>query len=756
MKPLSIGRLALLYLTLSGLLLLAVGGYFWREAQRSAEQLRAHEARAARQELATALDAALGRLKSVGDALARWDETKQQLVFPEYYTLWRDNRARSVGLLPDTVRAIGLYGLDGGLLLGANSADPLPARLPGGTPLALFKREAGIEHIYYFLPVYADPDGTVPLGHLGLKLDLQDAMRQSAPFRYADLRSLRVDLPEGTAVAAEQAMRHIHVDALANRELESFQTMLRDTMSNLLLAAAASLVVAGLLLNRLLIHPLRHLSAEIDARRAPGSEIQPHKLRALPVLELENVRESFNDYQARLAELHHDLELRNRDFFDQARHDALSGVMNRRAFDEDWRDALQDRRLDNIALLLFDCDHFKAINDTYGHHVGDLVIQATAQCLLQALRADDRLYRLGGDEFAAMLTDTDKRQAGMVAERCLEQVIGHDFRQYGMSEPITISIGIALSEAERGKCPPITLTELQKRADLAMYAAKRPGGQKIMFYTPEIGTAEALVTSRAIHAVFRAIQDPGLIEIAYQAVIRLPQMEEAYAEALTRIRCDGELFFPCDIFPIVQCRNLDAEFDLAIIRAINRDLDNGVLPADKGISINLSASGIVNARVLDAMLALLEAERGRKIVVEITETALITQMETATENIRRLREAGALAALDDFGSGYSSLRYLASMPVDLVKFDISMVRLLETGDGKQRLMMEEITRMAINAGYELVAEGIESHELLDRAIGLGFAYAQGYYFGQPGETAAGATPAGCVAPCGAGALSPGN
>jgi EAL domain-containing protein (putative c-di-GMP-specific phosphodiesterase class I) len=130
---------------------------------------------------------------------------------------------------------------------------------------------------------------------------------------------------------------------------------------------------------------------------------------------------------------------------------------------------------------------------------------------------------------------------------------------------------------------------------------------------------------------------------------------------------------------------------------------------------------------------LVREQKNRKMVVEITETALITQMEIASANIGQLRKAGALVALDDFGSGYSSLRYLATMPVDLVKFDISMVRLLENGDQRQKLILEEIVGMVITAGYELVAEGIETRAQLDMIISMGFSHAQGFYFGKPGE-----------------------
>jgi len=732
MKPQSISRLAGLFVLLVAGFILLLGGYIWLEMERVSSEIRAREEQSAHGEVVEGLAEIQHRARSMAQALALWDETRQQLSFTEYYSLWRDTRARDAGMISDEVEAVALYDKRGHILAPARPDHPMLEKLPDqvlrGGNSALLQQENGRGLFSIFLPVHADPERRILLGYVGIKSDLMAELRRVRAYQFADLAHLRLDWSEGSSLNLDQAIDHLHFSTRQNPDLASFHGLFRASLIRLVIVILFLLFLAAWLLGRLLVRPLHSLSAEIDNLREPGGSL-PHKptqASPLPILELENVRRSFNDYQARLSELHSNLEQNSRDFYDQARRDALTGAFNRRAFDEDWKTLGEDRRLGRVALLLFDCDHFKAINDTYGHQVGDLVIQNIANALHAALRANDRMYRLGGDEFATILRDADAQRAERVAERCIEHVLGQDFRQYGMSEPTTISIGIALSE-DNG----ITLHELQKRADLAMYTAKRPGSRKMVFYSEDMGGMAALVGNKEISAVFQAIENPDLIELHYQSVMSLPMAQKEYVEALTRIRIEGELVGPGAIFPIVQARNLDMEFDLAVLRALNRDLTLGRLPAGMGVSVNLSAPSVVNSKVVDALLELIHAHPGRKIVAEITETALITQIEVASDNIRRLRDAGCLVALDDFGSGYSSLRYLATMPVDLVKFDISMVRLLDSGDRRQQLMMEDISNLVLTAGYQMVAEGVETRELLDKVISLGFSHAQGYYFDKP-------------------------
>jgi diguanylate cyclase (GGDEF)-like protein len=737
MKPQSIGHLAGLFLLAVVGFILVLAGYLWLEIERVSAEIRAREEKSARVEVAEGLAEMQRRARNVAQALALWDETRQQLSFPQYYTLWRDDRVRDAGVVSDKVEGVALYDKEGRILAPALPDRPMLNRVPGealqGANTALLRQEQGRSHFFIFLPAHADPEGRILWGYVGIKFDFARELRRAHPYQFADLSRLRVDLPEGASVDLAQALAHLHYSIRQNPDLAAFHDLFRASLVRLLIIILSLLFLATWLLGRLLVRPLRAFSHEIDNLGEPGGRLprNPTHASPLPILELENVRRSFNDYQSRLSELHNNLEQNSRDFYDQARRDTLSGAFNRRAFDEDWKALGEDRRLGKAALLLFDCDHFKAINDTYGHQVGDKVLQAIASALHEALRAADRLYRLGGDEFATILPDADAHRAEAVAERCIEHVLGQDFRQFGMSEPTTISIGIALSEGEG-----MTLHELLRRADLAMYTSKRPGSRKLVFYSEEMGSMAALVSNREISAVFQAIENPDLIELHYQSVMRLPIETKEYVEALARIRFEGDLIGPGAIFPIVQERHLDMEFDLAVLRALDRDLTQGRLPAGHGVSVNLSAPSIVDSKVVDALIALISAHRQRKIVAEITETALITQIEIASGNISRLREAGCLVALDDFGSGYSSLRYLTSMPVDLVKFDISMVRLLDSGNRRQQLMMEEIAGLVMTAGYQMVAEGVDSRELLDKVISLGFTHAQGYYFDQPQAPAA--------------------
>jgi diguanylate cyclase (GGDEF)-like protein len=197
---------------------------------------------------------------------------------------------------------------------------------------------------------------------------------------------------------------------------------------------AATALLGFVAYNRLLVRPLGLLSQDIDAMQHGRFNPNLTRSQAMRINELENIRRSLYDYQLQLRELHGSMEHQNREFHSQARQDALTGCHNRRAYEEDWGDFRKklETAPQGVAFLLFDCDRFKTINDTYGHAKGDRVLTIISDALVMALRANDRLYRLGGDEFATFLSRTTPAQAKQVAQRCQSLIDAAGFAELGI------------------------------------------------------------------------------------------------------------------------------------------------------------------------------------------------------------------------------------------------------------------------------------------------------------------------------------
>ncbi len=727
--PVSLARLTFFFLAGVTLLLVVTSSLFFANISRLEQNFAANKEKFARQELTEALALMENHIQAVAKALAVWDETRQQLEDPTYYAYWRNSRVLSSGLLPSTTDAVELYDVHGRTLSKETreGETAMPAQIGQDNLRVTLVRENGHNHFILFFPIFSDTALRHLIGYGGLKIDFNEELQTLRRFLYVDMASVRLTAKDAQPLTLNQAVRHIAFKTQPSAEIAAFKSLISRVMYQV-----AAIVLAGMLLGYFFIvllvaKPLRRLSGHIDAMRAGRGGLLSESYRGpVPVAELENVRVSLNDYQRKLEDMHVNLASKNEELWKLAHHDPLTGIFNRRAFEEDWG-ALTRPGLTslNVAFLLFDCDHFKAINDTYGHHVGDQVLQGIAELMYEALRTGDRLYRMGGDEFATILYETDVALASRVAERCIDAVNAHDFAVYGMREPLRISIGIAHSHD-------VASAELlHKHADLAMYHAKRPGSPKMAIYTESLTpSSQAMVSSPETAAVYAAITNPDLLEMHYQKIVQLPAGEVDYFEALVRIRHADSLLHPASIFSVVETKRLEIEFDQAVLERIRLDLAEGLIPVGTGISINISGMSIVTPQITDKLLALGEFLDRYKLVIEVTETSLITQISHASANLNRLRKAGFVIALDDFGSGYSSLRYLSAMPVDVIKFDISMVHCLD-GDDRQRIIVENLAKLISAAGFKLVAEGIESRATLERVTALGFTHAQGFYLGRP-------------------------
>ncbi|MDD5329360.1 MAG: bifunctional diguanylate cyclase/phosphodiesterase [Sulfuricella sp.] len=695
-------------------------------------EAQAQNMKAAQDELDQAVARVASGIKQLAESLASQDETRQQLANPAYYGYWRDNRALG-GLLPNFTNAVEIYDRQG-KALAPQPINNMPAAI-GPEGIGRFVgREGNRAYLYIFQPVRAVANVPASVqGYLGIKIDFLGALKEEYGFGYVNADSIQLEGGGQSRLPAEQVARHLTFQLKANPESAALLEFLSQSRQNIIFILIVLSIAFFFILHSLLAAPLRSLSLHIDTLRAGRSTLlQEGFSHSLPVAELEKVRMSLNDYQNQLENMHRSLNEKNDELWLLAHRDPLTGIFNRRCFEDDWEQVLavaSGHRL-IVSFILFDCDQFKAINDSYGHQAGDQVLQAIARILQDALRHGDRLYRLGGDEFATIFLDTDPALAAQAAQRCIEQTGRHDFSGTGVKEPVRISVGLAHASGN----DPDSLAILPKQADVAMYHAKRPGRHKLAIFDDGMtNDAGILFSTRANNAVFEAMASGESIEMHYQPVVNLVTGEVDYYEALVRIRDGQELIMPSSIFPIIEARRLEAEFDLAIIERIAQDLAQGRIPPDTGVSLNVSGPGVINPAIIQRVMALGRFLDRYRLVVEVTETALITQLHQASANLNRLRQDGFKIALDDFGSGYSSLGYLASMPVDIIKFDISMIRHLDAG-GRQGVIVENLAAMVVKAGYHLVAEGIETGETLKKVARQGFARGQGYLFGRPGRT----------------------
>lgn len=683
--------------------------------------------RAASAEIAQAVLLLGKEMDQLGHSLVDWDETRQQLSDPSYYVYWRDSRVAEGSILPAYVRAVELYN---------RQALPLAAQPLPGMPGMAAKREqieitrqGGRGFLYFTVPILDVEARNQVSGYAVFKVDFLSALQSVQHFRFADPASIAVSLREGETIVADLASRVVF-RVISNEEMSAllrFLTHYQYQSGFFVLLLSWGFYVA---LSSLLARPLLRLSQHIDSLRQGNGGLMLDSLGTGPsVKELENVRNSLNDYQNQLEAMHSSLDQKNTELWTMAHRDPLTGVFNRRCFDEDWKMLLSvasGHRVD-VSFMLFDCDHFKPINDTYGHQVGDQVLQEIAHILQGALRAGDRLYRLGGDEFATMFLDADVTQVQDASKRCIEAVDRHDFSALGIKEPIRISIGLSHAEGIQAE----NLVILQKQADVAMYFAKRPGHGKVASYSEDMARdGNAMLSNQITSAVFEAIATGSGLEIHYQPVVDLNTRKIDYYEALVRIRRARELILPSAIFPVVDGRRLEAEMDFAVMGKILENLRAGLIPIGSGLSLNISGPAIVHPRIRENLAGFEPFLKDYKLVVEITETALITQLQQATANLKLLRAVGFKVALDDFGSGYSSLGYLANMPVDIVKFDISLIRSLDL-DERQGGIVESLAMMIRKAGYGMVAEGIETEQTLEKVSLLGFSHGQGYFLGRP-------------------------
>jgi diguanylate cyclase (GGDEF)-like protein/PAS domain S-box-containing protein len=412
-----------------------------------------------------------------------------------------------------------------------------------------------------------------------------------------------------------------------------------------------------------------------------------------------------------------------------AYRDSLTDLPNRALLRDRVEQGLAtaQREQGSVALLFIDLDHFKNINDSLGHHVGDSLLREVAKRLLAAVREMDTVGRLGGDEFLIMLPGADAEAAAHVAQKLLAEVV-RPFNVLEHTLSVTPSIGIALYPRDGG-----SYDDLLKTADTAMYRAKGEGRNAYRFFTPEMNQAvfQRMVLENSLRravevgefVLFYQPQFPvnGTVPIGAEALIRWPQPEMGFVS-------------PGQFIPVAEECGLIEPIGNWVIGEACRQIkawQADGLPALR-VSINVSARQFASrnlVRVIDDALAR-HGVAGHQLEIEITESLLANDMEYVLDVLRQLKARGIWIAVDDFGTGYSSLSYLKRFPIDRLKIDQSFVRDLED-DEDDRAIAAAVVTLGHTLGMHVIAEGVETRVQLELLRDMGCDEVQGYHLGRP-------------------------
>ena len=420
----------------------------------------------------------------------------------------------------------------------------------------------------------------------------------------------------------------------------------------------------------------------------------------------------------------------------RALHDELTGLPNRRLFTDRLDHAL-DRSLSNgasHAVLFIDCDRFKLVNDTFGHLIGDQLLVQLSERLLRVARASDTVARLSGDEFILLVEDcSDISRVSELAQH-LSEDLRRPYLVDGHTIMLTVSIGVTLTTPGQPR------EDVMHAADAASYEAKADGRNCVRIATPRL--IEATRARLDMESRLRSAISAEQLQLWYQPMVETRTRRLYGVEALVRWEdSDGNIIMPDEFIPIAEDSGLIVtlgrwvleEACRTVVRWNNEHPDRPAL----NVSVNLSALQLAQPQLAEEVAGVL-AETGlppSQLCIEITETAVFTDIDANARALAALREIGVLVAVDDFGTGYSSLAYLRQLPVDIVKLDASFIAGLGN-DPVDAQIVGSVLRLCKALGRRTVAEGVETEMQWQTLTRMGCPSMQGYLVSRPLRVAA--------------------
>ena len=419
----------------------------------------------------------------------------------------------------------------------------------------------------------------------------------------------------------------------------------------------------------------------------------------------------------------------------QAYHDALTGLINRREFENRLTQALnsavQNEETTHV-LMYLDLDQFKVINDTCGHQAGDQLLKQITGLLHARLRTKDIIARLGGDEFGVLLEDCSAQQALPIAETLRKAI--HEFRFVWDGQTLNVGVSIGYVEINSSSG---SIVNLMSAADVACYAAKDSGRNRVHAYQQH----EIPQRHREMQWVSRISKacDEQRLELFFQPIVPIGQTRDpcAHYELLLRMRAeDGALIPPGEFIPAAERYNVMPTIDRWVVQQALSTLaqcrSDASLETPYTLSINLSGTSLNDDSFLEFLINELQTYdlRPGAVCFEITETAAIANLAKVVHFMQELKLRGCLFSLDDFGSGLSSFMYLKNLPVTFSRFDGQFIQNV-TVDNIDRSMVVAITQIGQAMGIKTIAERVESVHVLQTLAAIGVEYAQGFLIAEP-------------------------
>lgn len=412
----------------------------------------------------------------------------------------------------------------------------------------------------------------------------------------------------------------------------------------------------------------------------------------------------------------------------QIRHDLLTGLPNRLALDERLGQLLANSEEDRVWVGFLDLDHFKTVNEKIGHATADALLRDISAYLRRQLRGDDMLVRVGGDSFAVLAVGPEEAEMRAIAERLVASIHAHPFLVDGQSCRLTISMGVARRSA--GDASPVALLV---NADTACRVAKESGRNRVQFYD----AGDPQVSDRKVHLGW-ADRLHGALEfdrlaLEFQAIVGKDGAVHGYEALLRLVDETGLTHSPSSFLPAARRLGMMRRIDDWVSRrvfayAARLKLRN----SGTYLAMNLGTRSLADPEFQRQLMRQLDANPGIGpwLRIEVTETDAIENVAAISQFLGRLRRRGLRIYLDDFGSGYNSFEVLKHLPIDGIKTDWTVTRdLLE--DPIDEALMRAAISIARSLGIEMVAEGVESRDQLDRLVSLGAEQFQGYLFHRP-------------------------